>query len=838
MTEAQSRADDPAHRNRPDAQHRRRPAQARPAEVDGSDGNATDADVVGDEGAIAGPQNGPDERERLRRGAARATAAPDGVRVRRPSIPVAAAGIPAIVETIRTGVAHMGVRKTLANYLQVNKKDGFDCQSCAWPSPDGKRSVAEFCENGAKAVSSEGTRQRADRAFFARYGVDELARHSDQWLNEQGRIIEPMVLRDGSSHYEPIGWSDAFSLVAKELHRLESPNQATFYTSGRASNEAAFLYQLFVRQFGTNNLPDCSNMCHESSGTAMVDTIGVGKSTIVFDDFEHADTILIIGQNPGTNHPRMLTALEHAKRRGATIVSINPMPELGLMRVRNPNPQQSRSLLHFIPDLLGPGTQLSDIYLQVRVNGDVALLKGIMKAMLPIDSERPGQGFDAAFIENYTRGFAEFTRDLEATGWDDIVEASGIPRLKIEAAAQVLANAESLIACWAMGLTQHKNGVGNVSSVINLLLLGGHIGRPGAGACCVRGHSNVQGDRTMGIWERMNDGFLEALGKEFAFDAPRSDGLDSVDSIRAMHSGDVQVLIALGGNLLSAGPDTAYTADAIQRCRLSVQISTKLNRSHLVTGKTALILPCLGRSERDHQASGDQFVTVEDSLGVISSSRGSNQPAGPLLMSEPAIIAQMAAAVLGETTTVDWSGMGGDYGRIRDRIARVIPGFEDFNERIERDVFYLPNAARHRDFQTSSGKANFTVQPIPKSGLEPGQLLLTTIRSHDQFNTTIYGLHDRYRGIAGSRRVILLNAQDIEAAGLTPGQLVDVSSHFQGRTRTMEHVQVVDYSIAPRSAAMYFPEANVLVPIDSVADESNTPTSKSVPISLRVSLGA
>jgi molybdopterin-dependent oxidoreductase alpha subunit len=748
----------------------------------------------------------------------------------------AAAGLAAIGETVRFGMKEMGARRSLTTYLKVNKKDGFDCQSCAWPTPDGKRHLAEFCENGAKAIASEATKKHITSEFFARYSVDELAERSDQWLNDQGRLTAPMVLRAGSRHYEPIGWDAAFELVARALRGLESPNEATFYTSGRTSNEAAFLYQLFVRQFGTNNLPDCSNMCHESSGTAMVQSIGVGKSTVVFGDFDVTDTIFIIGQNPGTNHPRMLTALERAKRNGATIVSINPMPETGLMRVNNPNPQDAPNPLGYPYELLGPGTELSDLHLPVRVNGDVALLKGIMKAVLEEEARRPGKVLDRLFIDRHTVGFDAFADDLRSMDWDEVVDASGVPLDQILAAGRIAARAERMIACWAMGLTQHRNGVDNVAAVLNLLLLGGHIGRPGAGACCVRGHSNVQGDRTMGIWERMNQGFLDALGAEFAFAPPRDDGVDSVDSIIGMFDGTIKVFVGMGGNLLAAAPDTAFTAVAMQRCELTVQISTKLNRGHLVPGRQALILPCLGRSEIDRQRTGAQFVTVEDSLGVISSSRGSLEPASPDLRSEPAIVAGLAAAVLDGATTVDWAAVTDDYDRIRDHIANVVPGFEDFNARIKRDIFYLPNAARNREFKTDSHKANFAITAIPVHALQPNEYLLTTVRSHDQFNTTIYGQDDRYRGIFGGRRVIFLNSDDMTNANLHAGQHVDVTSHFDGQTRTAEHVQVVPYPIAKRSAAMYYPEANVLVPVSSVADKSNTPTSKSIRITLSPSV--
>ncbi len=806
--------DDPSEANRPDAQYRAKTNQREPALVDQASDRrdaSNPLEAVGIRNALAPVES---EAATIRSGSR------------------AAAGVAAIAETMRVGFKEMGPRRSLSMYLKVNQKDGFDCQSCAWPSPDGRRHIAEFCENGAKAIASEATSKRATAEFFASHSIDELAGQSDQWLNDQGRLTEPMVLRPGNLHYEPIGWDAAFALVADELHALASPNAASFYTSGRTSNEAAFLYQLFVRQFGTNNLPDCSNMCHESSGTAMVESIGVGKSTVVFSDFDETDTIFIIGQNPGTNHPRMLTALERAKRNGATIVSINPMPEIGLMRVRNPNPQEAASAVSYLPELLGGGIELSDLYLQVRVNGDVALLKGIMKAVLDEEALRPGDVLDQSFLDEYTDGFDAFAADLAATSWDEIVEASGVPVPQIRAAALIAANGKRMIACWAMGLTQHKNGVDNVSAAINLLLLGGNIGRPGAGACCVRGHSNVQGDRTMGIWERASQGFLDALGDEFDFTPRAEHGLDSVDTITAMHDGEVSVFVALGGNLLAAAPDTVYTAEAMQRCRLSVQISTKLNRGHLVTGRQALILPCLGRSERDDQASGAQFVTVEDSLGVISSSRGSLEPASSQLRSESAIVAGIAAAVLGNATTVDWAGLVGDYDRIRDHIANVVPGFEDFNQRIKLDVFYLPNAARDREFKTRSGRANFAIQPIPIHDLQPNEYLLTTVRSHDQFNTTVYGQDDRYRGVFGGRRVIFMNHDDAHEAGLLAGQFVDVTSHFEGQLRSMQHVQVVPYRIARRSVAMYYPEANVLVPVRSVADKSNTPTSKSVRVTM------
>ena len=736
------------------------------------------------------------------------------------------------METLRVGVKEMGVRRTAALYLHVNKKDGFDCQSCAWPSPDGTRHIAEFCENGAKAIASEGTRQRATAELFAHHSIDDLARRSDTWLNQQGRLTEPLVRRAGSDHYEPISWDTAFALIAEELGRLDSPDEATFYTSGRTSNEAAFLYQLFVRQFGTNNLPDCSNMCHESSGTAMVESIGVGKSTVVFTDFDETDTIFIIGQNPGTNHPRMLTALERAKRNGATIVSINPMPETGLMRVRNPNPQEAASPLGYPAELLGPGTQLSDLYLQVRVNGDVALLKGIMKAVLEEEDHRPGQVVDRAFVDRYTDQFEAFAADLRGADWAEIVEASGVDLDQIRAAGRIAADAERMIACWAMGLTQHRNGVDNVLAVVNLLLLGGHIGRPGAGACCVRGHSNVQGDRTMGIWERMPQGFLDDLGREFAFTPPSDPGLDSVDSIRAMHDGDVKVFVGLGGNLLAAAPDTAYTAEAMQRCRLTVQISTKLNRGHLVTGDQALILPCLGRSEMDRQPSGEQFVTVEDSMGMVHASHGKLAAGSPMLRSEVAIVTALGDALFG--ADLGWRQMGEDYRLVRTHIAAVVPGFDDFESRVTAPGgFALPNGPRDsRTFHTESGQARFTVNPPTAVQVPAGHLLLQTVRSHDQFNTTVYGLDDRYRGITGGRRVVFVHADDLAGFGLRDGDLVDIVSIWDDGERRASRFRAVAYPTPRGCAAAYYPEVNVLVPLDSTATGSNCPTSKSIMVRL------
>ncbi|HLL55917.1 MAG TPA: FdhF/YdeP family oxidoreductase, partial [Myxococcaceae bacterium] len=713
--------------------------------------------------------------------------------------------------------------------LKVNQKDGFDCPGCAWPDPDGDRSVAEFCENGAKAVAEEGTLKRVTPELFAQHTVGELSQRSDYWLGKQGRLTEPMVLREGSQHYQPISWEEAFALVARELNALSSPDEAAFYTSGRTSNEAAFLYQLFVRQFGTNNLPDCSNMCHESSGTALSSTLGIGKGTVTLEDFDKAEVIVVIGQNPGTNHPRMLSALQGAVRRGAKVVSINPLPEAGLQRFKHPQE---------VLELMGRGTPLASLFLQVRINGDVPLLQGLAKALLEEDKRRHGQVVDREFIRRHTDGFEAYAKHIEKVSWDAVVEGSGIPREQIQACAELLANHDRIIFCWAMGLTQHKNAVGNIQEIVNLLLMRGAVGKPGAGACPVRGHSNVQGDRTMGIWEKPKPEFLDALQREFGFSPPRHHGYDTVHAIQAMHEGRVKVFFALGGNFLSATPDTEFTAEALRRTRLTVQVSTKLNRAHLVTGRQALILPCLGRTERDVQACGEQFVSVENSMGVVTSSRGGLPPASAHLLSEPAIVARLAEATLGTRSGVKWRWLVEDYDRVRLLISKVIPGFDRYNERVrEPGGFYLPNGPREGRFTTLDGKAHFTVHPMPRNELGPGQLLMMTLRTHDQYNTTIYGLEDRYRGLKNERRVVLLNREDIRELGLKERQVVDLTSHFEGEQRVARSFIVVPYDIPRRCAATYFPEANVLVPIRSVAEKSNTPTSKSVVISLSPSEG-
>ncbi len=737
--------------------------------------------------------------------------------------------------------------------LAVNQVDGFDCQSCAWPSPDTERHMFEFCENGAKAVADEATPKKIGREFFAAHSVGELAAQSDHWLNAQGRLVEPLVLRPGATHYTPIAWNEAFALIASELRALATPDAAAFYTSGRTSNEAAFLWQLFARQFGTNNLPDCSNMCHESSGVALSESIGIGKGTVTLEDFEHADAIFVIGQNPGTNHPRMLASLAAAKARGAKIVSINPLPEIGIERFKNP--QDFMNPLKAFQTLLGNGARLSDLWLQPRIGGDLALMKGIMKEMLEAETARPGGVFDQSFLREHTAGFEALAADLGSTSWAEIVEESGVARETIRAAAQIAIESRATICCWAMGLTQQPDAVATIQQVVNFLLLGGNIGRRGAGVCPVRGHSNVQGDRTMGVWEKMPEAWLARLDAEFGVKSPRAHGFDTVETILAMHAGRVRVFVAMGGNFLSATPDTEFTAAAIRRCALTAHVATKLNRAHLVTGRTALILPCLGRSERDVQASGEQFVTTEDSMGIINSSRGKLAPASAELRSEIAIVCGLAQAVLevervdpnalstaasaaqtsalGSTRSTPWREFAANYDLIRDRIARVAPGFEDYNRRVGEGPFSLPNAPRdRREWRTRTGRANFVIAPITRRPLAAGEFVMMTIRTHDQFNTTVYGLDDRYRGVFGGRRVVFMHEADIAAAGLQQGQSVDLTNRHGGVERVARAFMVAPYRIPRGCVATYFPEANVLVPIDSVAVGSNTPTSKYVVVTV------
>ncbi|MGW0873765.1 FdhF/YdeP family oxidoreductase [Streptomyces sp. NPDC002740] len=738
-----------------------------------------------------------------------------------------AAGLPAVGHSLRIAQQQMGVKRTALTLLRVNQKNGFDCPGCAWPEPE-HRHTAEFCENGAKAVAEEATLRRVTPEFFAAHPVADLAGRSGYWLGQQGRLTHPMYLPEGGERYEPVTWERAFGIIAEETAALASPDEAVFYTSGRTSNEAAFLYQLFARELGTNNLPDCSNMCHESSGSALSETIGVGKGSVLLEDLYRADLIIVAGQNPGTNHPRMLSALEKAKAGGAKIISVNPLPEAGLERFKNPQ----------TPKGLTAGASLTDLFLQIRIGGDQALFRLLNKLVLETEG-----ALDEAFIAEHTHGFEEFADTARAADWAETLTATGLTRAEIEETLRMVLASERTIVCWAMGLTQHKHSVPTIREVVNFLLLRGNIGRPGAGVCPVRGHSNVQGDRTMGIFERPAPAFLDALEKEFGFAPPREHGFDVVRAIRALRDGEAKLFFAMGGNFVSASPDTEVTEAAMRRARLTVHVSTKLNHSHVVTGARALILPTLGRTERDLQVgpngkSTEQFVTVEDSMGMVHASRGRLAPASAHLLSEPAIVCRLARRVLGEDSKVPWEEFEKDYATIRDRIARVIPGFDDFNARVARpEGFTLPHGPRdERRFPTATGKANFTAAPVEYPRLPEGRLLLQTLRSHDQYNTTIYGLDDRYRGIKNGRRVVLVNAEDARALELAEGSYVDLVSEWRdGVERRAPGFRVVLYPTSRGCAAAYYPETNVLVPLDATADTSNTPASKSVVVRLEQS---
>ena len=735
-----------------------------------------------------------------------------------------AVGLPAIISSVKQAAKYMDPIDAFKLSLKINQKGGFDCPGCAWPDPDDDRSaLGEYCENGMKAIAEEATKKSVTAAFFKKYSVAEISKFSDFKMGKLGRLTEPMVLREGATHYEPIAWEDAFKLVAKELNALDSPDEAIFYTSGRTSNEAAYLYQLFIRSYGTNNLPDCSNMCHESSGVGLSHTLGIGKGSVTLNDLHEAEVIMIMGQNPGTNHPRMLGALEKCKQNGGKIITVNPLPEAGLLNFTDP-----QSPIKMIQG----GTLLTDVFAPVKVNGDVAFLKAIMLKLEKMEEANPGNVLDWDFIKEHTHGFDNFLADLKKEDVQHAISESGVEESIIIEVAEMMATNDKIIICWAMGLTQQKNGVGNIQEVVNLLLMRGAIGKPGAGTCPVRGHSNVQGDRTMGIWESPKEPFLAALDRVHGIQAPREHGYHVVSAIEAMKAGRGKVFFAMGGNFLSASPDTHYTADALQNTVLTVHVSTKLNRSHLVTGKQALILPCLGRTDKDVQADGEQFVSCENSMGVVQSSQGILTPPNVLLKSEVAIVAEMALATLSDSR-VNWIGMAGNYDKIRDAIGQTIPGFENYNERVRKPGgFYLPNGARERVWDTETGKANFTTNAIPHNELKKGEYLMMTLRSHDQYNTTVYGLDDRYRGIYNERRIVMMNIKDIKARGWKEKQVVNLFSHFNGVKREALKFLIVPYPIPEGNVATYFPEANPLVPIDSFADKSHTPTSKLVIITI------
>ncbi len=739
-----------------------------------------------------------------------------------------AAGVPAVYYSVKNLIQEKTVLRGGKALMKMNQFDGFDCPSCAWPDPDDDRSpIAEYCENGAKALAEEATTKKIGAEFFKENTVFDLSLLSDYAIGHLGRLTEPMYLPKGGTHYQPISWEDAFSKIAEHLNDLDSPDEAAFYTSGRLSNEASFVYQLFVREFGTNNFPDCSNMCHETSGYALNETLGVGKGTVKLHDFYDTDVIIEVGHNPGTNSPRMLSALEKAKQNGAKIIAINPLPEAGLMGFRNP--QQLNAVF-------GKPVHLADLYLPVCINGDMALFKAILKYLIEFEKENPGKVLDQDFIQNKTVGFENLEKHLEEHDFDYLSKQCGIEKEKIKEAAEIIAYKKKIIICWGMGLTQQHNGVDILKEMINLLLMKGSIGIPGGGPCPVRGHSNVQGNRTMLINNHPTEDQLDKLQEIFGFNPPRNHGYDVVNSIKAMHEGKLKVFFAMGGNFLSATPDTFYTAEGIRKLDLTVHVSTKLNRSHLVHGKEALILPTKSRSDKDIVNGTLQHISTENSMGVVEWSRGVLEPISENLVNETQIACRMAMATLGKKSVVDWQKFHDSYDEVRNAIEKVIPGFENYNERvIQKGGFYLPNAARDGIFKTKEfgDKAPFTLTEIPENKLDDDEFFMGTTRTHDQFNTTVYGLDDRYRGIHNERRVIMMNEKDIKKLGFKEGDLVDLFNHDDGIERIAPLFKIVNYPIPEKNTMTYFPETNVLVSINNVVGGSNMPASKYVRIRIK-----
>ncbi|MDP9570747.1 UNVERIFIED_ORG: formate dehydrogenase major subunit [Agrobacterium larrymoorei] len=721
--------------------------------------------------------------------------------------------------------------------LKTNQPDGFDCPGCAWGDPEHGSSF-EFCENGVKAVSWEATEARVPPEFFAVHTVSALTQWSDYELEKQGRLTNPLRYDRSSDRYMRVSWDDAFREIGTILRGLDSPDRAEFYTSGRASNEAAFLYQLMVRLYGTNNFPDCSNMCHEASGVGLKASIGVGKGTVLLEDFEKTDAIFVIGQNPGTNHPRMLGDLRRAALRGARIAVFNPIKEKGLQRFSDPQDK--------LEMITGSNTKIATNYYQPRQGGDMAAIRGISKVVFAADEAARAAGkpaiIDYDFLTDHAVAFEAYRAAVDATSWETILDQSGLTREAIEEAASIYMNASSVIATWAMGVTQHKHSVAIVREITNLMLLRGNVGRPGAGLCPVRGHSNVQGDRTVGINEKAPPALLDALEKELGVTMPRNRGHNTVEAISAMLDGKAQAFIALGGNFLRATPDSPLIIEAFKKQKLTVNIATKLNHSHLVPGETSFILPCLGRTEIDRNSAGlPQIVTVEDSMSMVHGSGGINEPASPELRSEVAILAGIAEATLG-SDRVNWNALADDYDLIRDMIERVIPGFHEFNERVRVPRgFHLRNAAAEREWHTPEQKAVFFTGPLPEMTehqaalSKEGLFVLQTFRSHDQYNTTIYGLDDRYRGVYGERQVIFMNPKDMETLGAHAKQRVDVIGEYgDGVERIAKDFRLVPYDIPQGSVGGYYPELNVLVPLHSYGEGSFTPTSKSVLVSVRL----
>jgi len=739
-----------------------------------------------------------------------------------------AAGIPAVIAALSDVLEEKIPIRGVRALFSMNQKGGFDCSSCAWPDPDDDRSpLGEYCENGAKALAEEATTKMVTAEFFSTNSVYDLSLLTDFEIGKKGRLTEPMYLPSGGTHYQPISWDDAFKKIADQLNGLDNPDQAAFYTSGRTSNETSFLYQLFAKEFGTNNMPDCSNMCHETSGTALSSTIGIGKGTVRLDDFYDTDVIVIIGHNPGTNAPRMMSALEKGKKNGAKIIAINPLPEAGLMGFRNPQE---------LNGILGKGIHYADLFLPVRINGDMALLKAIELLLFQREQSMPGTVFDHDFIADKTLGFEQYAAQFHQYNLEELALLSGISTSQIERAVEILANKKRIIFAWGMGLTQQPNGVEMIREIVNILLLKGSIGKPGAGVCPVRGHSNVQGNRTMLINEKPTSKQLDRLQEVFNFDPPRTHGYDVVGVIKAMNEEKVKVFFAMGGNFLSATPDTTFTAAAMRKLRLSVHVSTKLNRSHLVHGQEALILPTLSRSDIDLVNGVHQFISTENSMGIVQSSKGILKPVSDKLMNETHIVCNMAIATLGDRSVVDWKKYADDYDEIRNIIEECIPGFENYNQRVrQKGGFYLPNEARDGNFITGLNqyRALFTLSGVPHNTLLDDEYLMATTRTHDQFNTTIYGLEDRYRGIKNERRVIFMNQKDMDKAGFEAGEKVDLYNFDDGIERVAPLFLVVPYSIPERNTVTYFPETNVLVSIGNVVGESNMPASKYVKIQIR-----
>ncbi|ARD60694.1 CbbBc protein [Kosakonia radicincitans DSM 16656] len=741
----------------------------------------------------------------------------------------AAGGLGSLEATTRFVIDSKNALKNMRNLLRMNKARGFDCPGCAWG--DDNKSTFSFCENGAKAVTWEATRRQIDATFFAQHSVSALNRQSDYFLEYQGRLTEPLRYNPQTDHYEPISWDDALAMIGEHIRALDNPNQLELYTSGRASNEASYLYQLFGRMVGTNNFPDCSNMCHEASGAGLKRSIGVGKGTIHLVDFDKADAIFVFGQNPGTNHPRMLHSLRHAADRGARIVTFNTLRERGLERFADP-----QKPLEVITPMAGT---ISSSYYQPNLGGDMAAVRGIAKALLETQRQRLANGessiFADDFITEHTQGIEAWFAQIDATDWQIIEQQSGLSQQQLRDAAAIWQTAERVICTWAMGITQHKHSLDTVREITNLQLLGGHLGKPGAGLCPVRGHSNVQGNRTMGIDEKPPQALLDSLARHFHFEPPREHGHHTVEAIQAMLRDEVKVLLALGGNLAAAAPDTPLTCEALRRCGLTVYISTKLNRSHLMPGKQSLILPTLGRTEEDVQASGRQFVTVEDSFSMVHASEGIGKPLAATQRSETAIVAGIAHATLG-TAQLDWLALAADYNLIRDHIAATIPGFQNFNARCdEPGGFWLGNAAAELRFNTPSAKAEFSAAALPDAVCPEitAPFVLQTLRSHDQYNTTIYGLDDRYRGVYGQRDVLFMHPADIAALGLSDGDRVDIETQAtDGVVRRVEDFRLVAYDIPRGNLAAYYPETNPLVPLTRFGDGTGTPTSKSIPVSV------